>query len=101
MYQDLIVNDLLIYVGTLLVAAAMFAFIALCFLGCLLVAIAARALQLAALKLAGAVHRQWAGWRIAGGGLIGQDAGRYGEGSEPAGLPVSAPTTEAIGLAEH
>ncbi len=101
MYQDLIVNDLLIYVGTLLVAASMFAFIALCFLGCLLVAIVARSLQLAALKLAGAVRRQWAGWRIGGDRLIGQETGWHGEGSEPANLPVPAPTTEAIRLAEQ
>ena len=106
MYQDLIVNDMLIYVGTLLVGAAMFAFIGLCFIGLLLTGLAARALQLAALKLAQAVARQWAGLRGPAGPLQGsldstESTLRHGDLDEPSGVPVPGPTTEAVRLAEQ
>jgi hypothetical protein len=105
MDQNLIVNDMLIYIGTLLVAAAMFAFIGLCFIGLLLVGLAARGLQLVALKLGQAVARQWTGLR--GQGSVdqanqegAQPAFRAAEMAESAGTAIPGPTTEAVRLAE-
>ncbi|MBG0740778.1 hypothetical protein IV500_15490 [Paeniglutamicibacter antarcticus] len=63
MDQYLNINDLLIYSGTVLIAVMMFAVIGVSFLGCLLLALAARALQCASLALTGAVVAQWSGWR--------------------------------------
>ena len=105
MDQDLIVNDMLIYIGTLLVAAAMFTFIGLCFLGCLLVGLAARSLQLAALRLSRAVTRQWIGWRGTGIRAEGSPASTGSASwqattADPAGAVVPAPASEAVRLAE-
>ncbi len=88
MDQYLTVNDLLVYSGTLLIAAAMFAVIAVAFLGCLLVAFAARALQLVSLKLTNAVLRQWAEWH--GHGPVADQMVH--------GIADHRPTTEAVTL---
>ncbi|MCY0905028.1 hypothetical protein [Arthrobacter sp. H14-L1] len=63
MDQYLNVNDLLVYSGTVLIAVLMFSLITVSFLGCLLLALTARALQCASLKLTEAVVAQWSGWR--------------------------------------
>ncbi len=63
MDQSLNVNDLLVYSGTVLIAVLMFSIIAVSFLGCLLLAFAARALQWSSLKLTAAVVAQWSSWR--------------------------------------
>lgn len=83
MNQDMITNELLVYAGTLLVAATMFAFILLSFLGCLLAGLAFRGLQLTVLTLSAAVVRQWSSWR-------GQPADQ-GEARET----VSGPATKS------
>ncbi|WP_434616090.1 hypothetical protein [Arthrobacter sp. A5] len=86
MDQYLTVNDLLVYSGTLLIAAAMFAIIGVAFLGCLLLALAARGLQWASLKLTDAVLRQWAEWHQHGGGTD----------QSVQGIADPRPTTEAV-----
>ncbi|WP_427015711.1 hypothetical protein ACQCSX_12920 [Pseudarthrobacter sp. P1] len=59
------VNDLLLYSGTLLVAGVMFAVMLTAFLGMLLLALAARGVQLVVVPLAESVRRSWLLWRAA------------------------------------
>ncbi|MBW4094410.1 MAG: hypothetical protein HIU81_02905 [Acidobacteria bacterium] len=56
------VNDLLVVSGTLIIAALIFGFIILSFLGALLLAGVARVAQLGSHKLAHSVDRPWGGF---------------------------------------
>ncbi|WP_026556195.1 hypothetical protein [Arthrobacter sp. 35W] len=59
MDNPILVNDLLVYSGTLLIGVLIFAVIAVSFLGMLLVALAARGVQMAVVPLAYALRRPW------------------------------------------
>jgi hypothetical protein len=78
------INDMILYVTTLLVAVAMFAFMLLAFLATVLLVLSGRGLQLALWRLASAARRQVR--QLAAGRRAPVEAGSFGAG----------PTTEAI-----